>query len=147
MYCIKAGLLYSSIFPKNLTSNFPHLFSSQFENIFHWGLRWTAWHLIPSQLGFLVDCKNEQCPRQRMIKINSYSIRWKTTSWSRHANFISGFLSISKQTQAKFHYNTTTSPISKNLWTVYRFLPNFYLDFAWVCYKIGVRKVPFSKIP
>ena len=44
-----------------------------------------------------------------------------------------------------------TSPILKNLWTVYRFWPDFYLDFAWnlkdfeSADKIGVCKSGFKR--
>ena len=49
-----------------------------------------------------------------------------------HANFVGRFLKCSKQSQAKNHFNATTSPILKNLWTAYRFGPIF----AWILLEI-----------
>ena len=48
-----------------------------------------------------------------------------------HAKFVGWFLKCSKQTQAKNRLNAMTSPILKNLWTVYRFWPDFCLHFTW----------------
>ena len=65
-----------------------------------------------------------------------YSHLSHTTQYSlkpdfTHANFVGRFLKFSKQTQAKSHFNAMTSPILKNLLTVYRFWPDSCLAFAW----------------
>ena len=60
----------------------------------------------------------------------------KTKAGFTHANFAGRCLNFSKQTQAKNRLNAMTSPILKNRWTVYRFWPDFCLDFAWILLEI-----------
>ena len=49
-----------------------------------------------------------------------------------HANFVGRFLKLSKQTKAKSRLNAMTSPILKNLLTVYKSCPVF----AWILLEI-----------
>ena len=72
------------------------------------------------------------------LKIKAFEIQFidilatrKDKAGFTHTNYVDRFLKFSKQTQAKSHLNAMTSPILKNLWTVYRFWPDSCLEFAW----------------